>query len=370
MQRDHTDQLYETELRGLHTLILRMGAKVEEMLAESMKALVHQDVELAKNMIEFDHQINRLEVDIDELCLVALAKWQPLASDLRFITTALKFVTDLERIGDLAVNISERVVELKQDPPLWPYVDLEAMSVVVREMIAEALDAFVTRDAARAEHVIQRDPTVDAYYTQTFRALLTYMMEDPRTIQAATRWQAIAKYLERMGDHATNLAEMVVFMVKGKDIRHLGKLEEGEAPRSPRGVLFVSTHNAARSQMAEGWARRLLPAGTRVASAGLRPVHEVSPHAVRVMQEVDIDISARRPKALGRVPIDDIDVIVNLSDDKIHVVSDHVSMTAWPIADPTAAVGTEQDILAEFRTLRDDLRSRIEDLASQWPAHG
>src|SRR5262245_54002242 len=219
MEPDHTDRQYEAELRGLRTLILRMGAKVEEMLAQSMKALVDQDADLAKDMIEFDHQINRLEIDIDEVCLVALAKWQPMASDLRFIATALKLVTDLERLGDLGVNISERVIELQQDPPLGSYVDLEAMANVVREMIAEALDAFVARDSARAARVIERDAAVDAHYMHTFRVLLTYMMEDPRKIQAAIRLQAIAKYLERMGDHATNLAEMVIFMVKGKDIR-------------------------------------------------------------------------------------------------------------------------------------------------------
>ena len=147
-----------------------------------------------------------------------------MASDLRVLTIVLKMVTDLERIGDLGVNISERVVELNLEPPLKPYVDLPTMADVVQGMVRDALDAFVARDAGRAEAVIDRDKTVDAYYAQIFRELLTYMMEDPRNIYRATRIQSIAKYLERIGDHATNLAEMVVFMVKGKDIRHLGRI--------------------------------------------------------------------------------------------------------------------------------------------------
>jgi phosphate transport system protein len=328
-----------------------------------MRALVERDVDLARRMIEFDRQINRLEVDSDEACLILLARRQPMASDLRFITTALKLVVDLERIGDLGVNICERAIELGTDAPLRPYVDLETMGADVRKMVAEALDAFVARDAAQAERVIEEDKKVDARYVQTFRELLTWMMEDPRTIQPATRLQSVAKYLERVGDHATNLAEQVVFMVKGKDIRHLGKLEEVEPFLLARGILFVSTHNAARSQMAEAWARRLLPPGVRVVSAGIRPALEVNPYAVRVMREVDIDLSTRRPKPLSRVAIEDVELLINLSDEKIHVVSDGLTMESWALPDPTIIVGTEQDILDEFRSVRDELRTRIEGLA-------
>ncbi len=188
------------------------------------------------------------------------------------------------------------------------------------------------------------------------------MMEDPRTIQSATRLQSIAKYLERVGDHATNLAEEVIFMVEGMDIRHAGKLEEATPFDPPRGILFVSTHNAARSPMAEGWARRLLPAGIRVVSAGLRPAAEVSPYAVRVMEEVDIDISAYAPKQLAHVATEDVDLLVNMSDEEVHVVSEGLAIESWRMPDPTAIVGTEEDILAEFRTVRDELRSRVERL--------
>ena len=223
--REHTNREYEQELRKLREQVLRMGAKVEEIIGGSIKSLIERDSPLATRMIAFDRKINQMEIDIDELCLMVLARRQPVASDLRFITMALKLVTDLERIGDLGVNICERVVELNEEPQLKPYVDLPRMAEEVQAMLREALDAFVAGDPERAQAVIERDHNVDAFYSQIFRELLTYMMEDTRNVYRATRLQSIAKYLERIGDHATNLAEMVVFMVKGKDIRHTGKLE-------------------------------------------------------------------------------------------------------------------------------------------------
>ena len=226
MTKSHTDQTYEAELRDLREQILVMGAKVEEMIRSSVRALTERDTDLARKMIDFDRQINRLEVQIDELCMRILAKRQPVASDLRFLTTALKLVTDLERIGDLGVNICERVVELNQEPPLRSHGGLQLMADATQGMLREALDAFVGGDADRAQAVLERDSVVDEFYHQQFRELLTYMMEDPRNIYRATRLQSIAKYLERIADHTTNLAEQVVFMVKGKDIRHPGSRRE------------------------------------------------------------------------------------------------------------------------------------------------
>ena len=225
--REHTNREYEQELRRLRESLLLMGAKVEDIIAGSIRALIDRDSTLAEQMIAADRKINQLEMEVDELCMQVLARRQPVASDLRFLTTAMKLVTDLERIGDLGVNISERVLELNGEAPLKPYVDMPNMAREVQEMLHEGLDAFVAADVERAQRVILRDRTVDAYYTQIFRELLTYMMEDPRNIFRATRLQSIAKYLERIGDHATNVGELVVFMVKGKDIRHAGKLGDG-----------------------------------------------------------------------------------------------------------------------------------------------
>lgn len=365
----HTDREYEAELVRLHEQILLMGARVEEMIANSIRALTERDSELARRMIEYDHQINRLEVDIDELCLRVLAKRQPVASDLRFITIALKLVTDLERIGDLGVNICERVIELNLEPTLKPYMDLPKMAETVQAMVRDALDAFVASDAQRARQVIDRDRIVDAYYAQTFRELLTYMMEDPRNIYRAIRAQSIAKYLERIGDHATNLAEMVVFMVMGKDIRHLGSMDVPAGHRTPRGVLFLCVGNSARSQIAEGWARKLIPPGTRIWSAGSKPAAALNPYAVRVMQEVGIDISSQQPKRISDVPLGDVDTVITLCAEEICVLPpDGLTRLNWALPDPAAVTGSEQEIEAAFRKVRDDLRERIQTILSPVPS--
>jgi protein-tyrosine-phosphatase len=276
----------------------------------------------------------------------------------------MKMVTDLERIGDLGVNICERVIELNTEPPLKPYLDVPKMADVAQGMVRDALDAFVRRDADRAQQVIERDRTVDVYYGQIFRELLTYMMEDVRNIYRATRVQSIAKYLERIGDHATNLAEMVVFMVKGKDIRHLGRLDAGALTHVPHGVLFACVQNSARSQMAEGLARQLLPPSVRIWSAGSKPAYAVSPYAVKVMREVGIDISGQRPKGFSDVPLGDVDTVVTLcAEETCVLVPGRAPRTAsWPLADPAAVSGSEEERLGAFRKVRDELRSRIETL--------
>ena len=355
----HSDREYEAELHKLHDQLLLMGAKVEEMIANSMRALVDRDSELARRMIEFDHQINRLEVDIDDLCLRILAKRQPVASDLRLITTALKFVTDLERIGDLGVNICERVIELNTEPTLKPYVDLPRMAETAQGMVRNALDAFVQADPERARDVCDRDRIVNAYYGQVFRELLTYMMEDPRNIYRAIRAQSIAKYLERIGDHATNLAEMVIFMVVGKDVRHLGSMTQR---RMPRGILFLCRGNSARGQMAEALARKLFPPGVNVASAGSEPAAQVNPHAVRAMQEIGIDMPAQRTKSVSDIPLGDMDTVITLCEDDVAAVPPGLAQHHWPLRDPAAAAGSEEEVQAAFGRTRDEIRKRLEEL--------
>lgn len=221
MDRKHTDKNYAQELKSLKEKILKMGGRVEEMIAWSIEALVNRDSELAKKVISTDHQVNRFEVEIDEDCLSVLALRQPIASDLRFITTGLKIVTDLERIGDMAVNVAERVLELNEEPQLKPYIDIPKMAQDIEKMIQDCLDAFVWSNSELAEDVCTRDDAIDNLYQQIFREVLTFMMQDQTTIPRAMRVIFIAKYLERIADHATNIAEMVIFMVKGKDIRHL-----------------------------------------------------------------------------------------------------------------------------------------------------
>jgi phosphate transport system protein len=219
--REHTDREYEYELRQLREQLLVMGSHVETIIGDSIRALMERDSALAERTIAVDKTVDRMEVELDGLCLAILARRQPVASDLRFITLVLKVVTDLERIADLGVNVCERVLELDAEVQLKPYVDLPHMGREVQAMLRDVLDAFVAKDAVKARQIIDRDAVVDALYAQVFRELLTFMMEDAHNVYRATRLQSIAKYLERMADHTTNLAEMVIFMVDGQDVRHL-----------------------------------------------------------------------------------------------------------------------------------------------------
>jgi phosphate transport system protein len=220
MEREHIVKQYDTELNDIRKKLLEMGGKVETMISNSLKALVDRDSELAERTIMSDHEINHLEVETDEKCLEVLARWQPTARDLRFLTLALKIVTDLERMGDQCVSIATRVKELNEEPPLKPYIDLPRLADASGTMVKEALDAFVRGDDKMAMKVCKDDQFVDELNIQIQRELLTFMMEDPSTISRAIKLNYISKYLERIADHATNVAEMVIFMIKGKDIRH------------------------------------------------------------------------------------------------------------------------------------------------------
>ena len=222
--RSHTDRHYEAELKGLHVKILEMGGLVEKQIADAVAALINRDDDQARLIIERDHTVNRMDVDIDELCIRLLALHQPAASDLRLITTGLKITTDLERIGDMAVNMCERILELNREPQLKPLIDLPRMADVAQHMLRESLDSFVREDVELALAVCREDDIIDDLNSQLFRELLSYMAENPQTTSRAIRLLFIGKYLERIGDHATNIAELVVFMVRGKSIRHMGQV--------------------------------------------------------------------------------------------------------------------------------------------------
>ena len=211
---------FHEELEALKQTLLAMGGLVEDQIRRVMKALLERDDVVAQEVNERDRQVNTYDVEVDEQCVSLLALHQPAAGDLRFITTAMKIVTDLERIGDQAVNIAQRVLELNVEPQLKPYIDLPRMAEKAQRMVKESLDAFVARDTALARQVCGEDAEVDALKEQIFRELLTFMMEDPRTIPRAIRLILISRFIERVADHATNIAEMVVYLVEGKMVRH------------------------------------------------------------------------------------------------------------------------------------------------------
>ena len=210
----------EQDIEALKERVLKMGGFVEESIRKSITALVERDRNLAIEVIDGDAIVNNFDVEIEEECIRFLAIWQPSGSNLRFITTAIKIITDLERMGDLAVDICERAMELNDEPPLKPYVDIPRMAEAAQKMLKDSLDAFVARDADLALNVCAADDFVDNLNHQIFNELLLYMLKDPKNISRAVRLTYITKYLERIADHATNIAEMVVYMVQGKVIRH------------------------------------------------------------------------------------------------------------------------------------------------------
>jgi phosphate transport system protein len=212
--------IFDEELQQLKEKILKMGSLVEDAIKHSIHALVERDNTLARRVIDNDRIVNTLDVEIDEESIRLIALRQPKAGDLRFITTAMKITTDLERMGDLAVNIAERTIELNEEPILKPYIDIPRMREIAQGMTRDALDAFVRKDKQLAKDVIMRDDEVDDLKHEVLQELAFFMAQDPTTVFRAMKISFVAQYLERIADHATNIAEMVIYLVEGKIIRH------------------------------------------------------------------------------------------------------------------------------------------------------
>jgi len=215
---DHLRHRLDDDLRTLSDELLAMGAGA--MIHDALDALVRRDSELARAVIERDHEVDRLDTELDGRAVEMILRHQPMGSDLRYLIGVIEMVTDLERIGDEAKNIAERVIVLNEEPPLKPYIDLPTMAATVERMVGEALDCLVRRDPDGALAVIYEDDVVDALQDQVQRELLTYMLDDRGAITRGLHLTFLAAHLERIGDHATNLAETTYFLVKGQNIRH------------------------------------------------------------------------------------------------------------------------------------------------------
>jgi phosphate transport system protein len=211
---------FDRDIEQLKELLLRMGAMVEDAITLSIRALLERDTAIAEKVIGSDGAVDQMELEVDSHTIELLATMQPAAIDLRFVATAMKITPELERIADLAQDVCERAIELNREPPLKPLVDIPRLARLAQEMVRQSLDAFVRGDVALARQVIARDKEADALTEQSFRELLTYMLEDPRNISRAIRLTFINKYFERMADSATNICEMVVYLVEGKVIKH------------------------------------------------------------------------------------------------------------------------------------------------------
>ncbi len=214
------DRTISHGLDELRDKILLLGGATESAVHRAIEALTERDSKLAKDVLEQDSVIDQMELEIDEHTVELIAKMQPTAVDLRFVATAMKITPELERIADLAVDVCERAVELNREPLLKPLIDIPRLARMAQDMVRQSLDSFVRRDAGLARQVIARDDEVDMLTEQSFRELLTYMLEDSRNISRAIRLTFFGKYFERMADAATNICEMVVYLVEGKVIKH------------------------------------------------------------------------------------------------------------------------------------------------------
>ena len=211
---------FQEELEILQERLLAMGGLAEDRMCDSVKALITRDPGLVDRILGGDEPINALHIEIDDRCFKLLALHQPMAADLRAIVAAVKINTDLERVGDLAVNIAEATKRYVEHSPVKPLIDIPRMGDIAQGMLRDALDAFVRRDIRLAEAVLAADDALDALKTQIFRELLTFMLSEPTTIEPSLDLILISRHLERIGDHATNIAEDVIFMVTARDVRH------------------------------------------------------------------------------------------------------------------------------------------------------
>ena len=217
---EHVVRHFQEELEQLKGRLLEMGGLAEEHVRLAVKGLVDRDRDLIDRVMVSDGAVNALHIEIDQRCFTLLALYQPMAVDLRAIVAAVKINTDLERVGDLAINIVEAARQYVQHPPVKKLIDIPRMATIAQAMLRDALDAFVRRDTALAQRVLDQDDVLDDLKTQIFRELITYMLQDPATIEPALDLILISRHLERIGDHATNIAEDVIFMVSVKDVRH------------------------------------------------------------------------------------------------------------------------------------------------------
>jgi phosphate transport system protein len=222
MQSEHTFKQYDAELEAVRAKVLEMGGLVEQQIVNALEALVKADPKLAKEVMENDHRVNNLEVQIDEDCSHIIARRQPAAGDLRSVMMMVKTITDLERIGDEATKIARTAQKIYEEDRMYKprFNEIKAMVALVREMLRTALDGFARLDVSQTVEVAKQDELVDEQFRAAMRQLITFMLEDPRTISMSLEVLFVAKAIERIGDHAKNIAEYVVYMVKGKDVRH------------------------------------------------------------------------------------------------------------------------------------------------------
>lgn len=363
MEINQETKSIEKGILDIRKRITKMSTIVEAMISTCFEAFLSTDKDLAYATIYKDDEVDQLEIEIDQMCMDLIGQPQPTEENVRFIAVAMKQVTDLERIADMCVNICEKTIESNDESTFHTISGLKSMVKEVIDMLHDALKAFISGDHVAAASIPSRDCVIDAYYLQIYLQLLDWMASDSRSVGIATRIQAVINNLERIGDLSTNIAERVIFMVTGTDVRHQDKHKPvGDEP--PAGILFLCMHNNSSSQMAEGLAHRLLPDTVNIYSAGSKPAVKVHPIAVEVMRDMGIDISGYRTKRIPYVPLGKVDMVINLSADEIHLnLPRQMKRLSWSLPDPAETNGDEDSVRRAFKEIMDALQGKIRLLA-------
>lgn len=358
MKQQHTDRDYQAHLNLIRDRFLSMTDKIATMIESSIEGYITTDQGLVDKTSFIEREINNLEIEIDNLCISALAKRQPVASDLRFIVTVLKITPNIERIGDHTITIGKRTGERAGLPEQQVPEEIRLMEKILITMLRDTQRAFTEWDEELAKKIIEADARVDAYYSEVFRKTLNMIESNPGNTFAAMNIQGVIKNIERMGDHIKSVSELIYYMSSGKDIRHSDTY--GKFRKNIKGVLFLCLHNSARSQMAEAIAKNSFPEGIAVYSAGSDPAPEINPRAVKAMAEIGIDISMQRPKRISEVPLNEIDVIITLCSEEICVDLPVQKSETWNLPDIAHTEGDEEKIQGRINSLRDEIRFRVE----------
>lgn len=362
MIKKHTDQEYESLLNLLKDKVLQIKKLAFQLVQDSISVYINNDIQTAQKLELIDQEIDNLELEIDGLCEKILARRQPVASDLRFIIATLKQVTDIERIGDLGQNIVRKLIETNDKCGIDLPESFTLMQQTLTKMLELETDLYDSPAQEKYEAILKLDRKIDVYYVEIFRELITQITASPETTYYAMNLQTVTRTMERIGDHLTNLAELDIYLHEGKSLKH-SALHEKMTLKNLKGILFLCVQNSARSQMAEGLAKSLLPVEVKVWSAGSDPADRINPYAIKAMKEIGVDISGQRPKKISSVPLDEINVVINLCGEEMCVDFPNIKKSeAWMIADPGKLSGSDEEIQKQVNLIRDEIKYRIENL--------
>ncbi len=362
MENKHSARAYEIELMESRNSVQQMVFLVHNLGTKCLDALLNGKLGKAYKNILRDDEIDQLEMNIESQCLHIIVRRQPLAGDLRFVLSVQKTINNLENIADLFVEISEKTIELLQNEK---YVidepSIKPMFIKVLENLNQSVEAFLSSDHEKASYLILQDRHIDAYYSQIFRSLMEKMRMDQDNFAEIYRLMTIISAIEKIGDHTKHICSSTYFYSTGKQISHQYKhlLHQKKLPDC---ILFLCAENSARSQIAEGLAKALLPIQIEIFSAGTSPTLAVHPMAIEVMQEIDIDISENRPKRLTDIPLGKVDQVIILCSDEVCInLPKQVIRQSWLLEDP-AAHEDEATKRQAFRAVRDELKEKLTEL--------